>query len=77
MNHYWKCYRKSKSSPSELIMLNKDEIARNKVLVNKMDLGSYNTELLYNFLDITGDLPIYQYDTWKGNQNLGSSFVKP
>lgn len=56
-------------------MLNRDESARNKVIVSKHELGSYNTELLFNFLDITGSLPLYQYIS-TGNKNA-PVFNKP
>lgn len=77
LKHYWKCYRLSKSSPDELVMLNKDDQARNKVLVKKMELGSFNTELLYNYLEVTGPLPLYAFENIKGKNNTSPSFTKP
>jgi hypothetical protein len=91
VKHYWKCRRVSNSSPPELVMYNRDETARNKEIVSKHELGSYNTELLFNYLDITGPLPLYQHlssrnkrepvytkpNNWQGDLVFVESMIDP
>lgn len=72
-SNYWKCYRISNSSPMELLMLNKDSSSRSKHLVNKVELGSYNTELLYNYLEPRIDIPLYAPQETKKNTRIDST----
>ena len=58
--HMWRCLKKSVSDPYELIMSSKDFYSRGERLDQKLELGSYNTELLQKLmLRKPENLPLY------------------
>ena len=69
MKRMWKCNDASENKPLELIMMSRDSDARNERIESKQDLGSHNTELFMQFMELKVSSYIYSPFVDKNNKN--------
>lgn len=70
----WKCIPHSEnSSPKQLVMMNRNMEVRDERIEEKLEMGSYNTELFMGYMEMAGTLPINTPSGGNGKKNVVAS----
>lgn len=67
----WKCIAHTEnSSPKQLVMMNRNMEMRDERIEQKLEMGSYNTELFMGYMEMVGTLPINTPSGGSGKKNV-------